>query len=61
MRNLVKMKDFLSFLTVEVKRDAKCFGSDNGWTQYRGDNNLIITGGWFKGVEYLDSLQYKKI
>jgi len=59
-KNLIKMKLFLSFLTVKVKRNISCFGSDTGWTEYVGENDLIITGGIYKNIEYLDSIQYKK-
>ena len=59
-KNPILMEVFLSFLTVEVKKDEECWGAENGWTQYNGENNLIVRGGVVKGVEYLDSLQYGK-
>lgn len=59
-KNLIKMEDFFSFLTVELKKSTSHLGHDMGWTEYNGDNNLIVGGGWFNGVEYLDSLKYKK-
>lgn len=59
-KNSIKMKDFLSFLTVEVIKSTDHLGYGNGWTRYNGENNLIIGGGKVGGVEYLDSLQYEK-
>lgn len=59
-KNLVRMDLFLSFLTVELEKSNSHLGRDMGWTEYRGDNNLIVSGGWINGVEYLDSLKYKK-
>ena len=60
LNTLIPMKLFLSFLTVKVERNEKCCGYINGWTEFIGDNNLIIRGGIYKGVEYLDLLSYKK-
>ena len=59
-KNPIKMKDFLSFLTVDVVRSRDHLGCENGWTQHHADDNLIIGGGMVGGVEYLDSLRYKK-
>ena len=59
-KNPILMEVFLSFLTVEVKKDEKCWGSENGWTQHTGENNLVVRGGVVNRVEYLDSLQYGK-
>lgn len=59
-KNPVKMKDFMSFLKVSVEKTTNHLGYANGWTRYHGENNLIITGGWVGGIEYLDALQYKK-
>jgi len=49
---------FLSFLTVETERNETCLGSSNGWTQHRGPNGLIVSGGFVGGVELLNSVQY---
>jgi hypothetical protein len=59
-KNPIKMDEFLSFLTVSVTKSKNHFGVDTGWTQYNGDDNLIITGGVVGRVEYLDHLQYGK-
>jgi hypothetical protein len=48
----------LSFLTVETERNKTCLGSSNGWTQHRGPNGLIVSGGFVNGVELLNSVQY---
>jgi hypothetical protein len=58
-KNPIPMKLFLSFLTVEVKKLSDFLGSCSGWTQYKGDNGLVITGGIVK-VEYLDNIIYGK-
>lgn len=59
-KNPIKMGDFLSFLTIETERGTGHLGHDNGWTRHYGDNDLIVGGGFVKGVEYLDTLQYGK-
>ena len=59
-KNPIRMKEFLSFLTVEVDRCTDHLGYSNGWTQYRGGDGLIIGGGIVGDVEYLDRLEYKK-
>lgn len=59
-KNPVRMDEFMSFLTVQVKRSHDHLGSDNGWTKLIGENNFEITGGIVGGVEYLDSIQYGK-
>ena len=56
--NPIKMKLFLSFLAVETTRSKSHLGSANGWTQYHGNNNLVIRGGLIEGVDYLDTIQY---
>lgn len=59
----IKMRKFLSFLNVEVVQVEKGFiGCDNGWTQYVGDDCLIIKGGkvFELGGEYLSSIEYGK-
>jgi len=56
----IPMKLFLSFLTVETKKETEFLGSCTGWTQYTGENNLVITGGIVNRTEYLDSILYGK-
>jgi hypothetical protein len=56
----IPMKLFLSFLTVETKKETKFLGSCTGWTQYTGENNLEITGGIVNRTEYLDHILYGK-
>lgn len=58
--NPIKVSEFLGFLTVPVEKSTDHLGSSTGWTQYNGENGLIVSGGWVRGVEYLDSLQYGK-
>ena len=59
-KNPIDMDLFLYFLNVEVFPQTKFLGSSTGWTQYQGDNNLIITGGRIGSKHYLDSIQYGK-
>ncbi len=59
-KNPIQMKLFLSFLTVETYKQREFLGSCTGWTQYTGDNNLIINGGIVSGIEYLENLIYGK-
>ena len=54
----IPMKLFLSFLTVETKKETDFLGSCTGWTQYTGENKLVITGGIVNGNEYLDHIIY---
>lgn len=57
--NPIKMSKFLSFLNVEVIKNEKCRGADNGWTEYKGENGLIIHGGVVRPeMEYLDCVEY---
>lgn len=56
----IPMGLFLSFLTVDVVRSKEHLGSYNGWTLFTGEDNLQIGGGVVNGVEYIDSLRYKK-
>ena len=56
----IEMKLFLSFLTVETKKETDFLGSCNGWTKYTGENNLVITGGIVNRNEYLDHIRYGK-
>ena len=58
-KNPIKMELFLSFLTVDVERSTKHFGSSTGWTLLKGDDDLNIGGGVISGVEYLDSIKYR--
>lgn len=57
-KNLIPMDIFKSFLLVDIELIPKHLGSDTGWTLYKGDNDLRINGGVFRGVEYLESIQY---
>ena len=59
-KNPVPMKLFLSFLTIQTQKQTDFLGSCNGWTQYTGDNRLVISGGIVNGKEYLDHILYKK-
>jgi len=60
-KNPIKMDTFISFLTVETEISRDHLGAWNGWTQrFNNDLNLIIGGGIVNGVNYLDSIQYKK-
>jgi len=57
----IKMKDFLSYLTIETVATTDHLGYSYGWTQrVNKAKELIIKGGIIKGVEYLDSLKYGK-
>jgi len=59
--NPIKMKLFLSFLTIDVERITDHLGSCTGWTKLiNKEHKLEIGGGIVSGVEYLDSLRYKK-
>ena len=60
-KDLIEMKTFLSFLTIDVELIKEHLGASTGWTKYNNQNiNLIIKGGVFNGVEYLESLEYGK-
>lgn len=59
-KNPIRMDLFLSFITVETKREKDFFGSDNGWTLLVGNDGLEIGGGVISGVEYVDKLKYKR-
>lgn len=55
---VIRMNVLKSFLIVDVK-PYNGLGSDNGWTYYKNDTGtLIIQGGYYKGVEWLDSIKY---
>lgn len=59
--NLVRMDLFKSFITIELTASTNHLGASNGWTEYYNkEHKLIIHGGWFKGVEWIDSIQYGK-
>lgn len=59
--NPIRMDIFISFLTIPIKRNEKCFGCDTGWTERTNkDSGLIIKGGIIKGIEYLESIKYGK-
>jgi len=55
----IEMALFLSFLTVDVTKSNNHIGSCNGWTQYHGDDNLVISGAIVNRGEYLDGIKYK--
>ena len=60
-KHLIPISKLCSFLDVEIERSTgDWLGKDTGWTIWVGENNLIVKGGWFKGEEYLDSIQYKE-
>jgi hypothetical protein len=56
----VRMDLFLSFLTNELTRSSEHLGHCNGWTRLFGDDDLEVGGGMVGGVEYLDTLQYRR-
>jgi hypothetical protein len=57
-KNPVPMSKFLSFIACEIEKQTGHIGESTGWTLYKGENNLTISGGIVNGVEYLDSIQY---
>lgn len=59
-KHQIKMVQFLSFLTVTVKRSEQHLGSYTGWTLLLGTEGLKIGGGKVRDVEYLNSLEYQK-
>lgn len=57
----VRMDLFKSFLTIPVEKQTGHLGECTGWTKYCNDeHNLNIGGGIVNGVDYLDSIQYRK-
>tara|TARA_R100000951_G_scaffold31654_1_gene27100 strand:- start:84 stop:542 length:459 start_codon:yes stop_codon:yes gene_type:complete len=55
----IAMKDFLRFLSVKTSISRSNLGKDSGWTErYNQEENLVITSGTLRGVEYLDSIQF---
>jgi len=61
-KKCIEMNLFLSFLTIDVDRRQDHLGYSTGWTKLTNEKQeLIIKGGILSGgVEYLDSIQYKK-
>ena len=54
------MDQFLSFITVKLNK-TDGLGSDMGWSYRKNDTGtLIIQGGGYKGVEWLDCIRYGK-
>lgn len=59
--NPIRMEQFMSFLKVPVVKIKDSLGSSTGWTRYENEEiGLVICGCSVRGVEYLDSIQYKK-
>lgn len=55
---VIRMDILKSFLTVDIN-PCDGLGSDNGWTYYKNNTGiLIIQGGCYKGVEWLDNIKY---
>ena len=60
-KNPIKMKTFLSFLTIETTvPEGDWLGKCRGWTRIHGEGGLDITGGIVGGIEYLDHILYGK-
>ncbi len=58
-KNPIPMKQFLQFLTVKTKISRSNLGRCNGWIErYNEEEKLVITGGTFRGVEYLNSIEF---
>jgi len=58
-KNPIRMKQFLSFLTVPVMRSHDHFGHENGWTLLENEKTfLVVGGGVINNVEYLNTLQF---
>jgi len=58
--NPIKMELFKSFLIVNIEKSKNNLGVGNGWTEHKGNDDLIIKGGIVNNIEYLDSIQYKR-
>ena len=57
---VIRMDQFLSFITVKLNK-TDGLGSDMGWSYRKNDTGtLIIQGGGYKGVEWLDCIRYGK-
>lgn len=57
---VIRMDVFKPFITVETK-PCDGLGSDNGWSYYENNTGtLIIQGGCYKGVGWLDNIRYGK-
>ena len=53
------MDKFLQYLTVKTKLSRKNLGFDNGWRKRHNESeNLVITGGVMRGVEYLNAIEF---
>ncbi len=60
-KNPIKMELFLSFLNIGTERSTEHLGNCTGWTKLTNkEHKLEIGGGVVNGIEYLDSLRYKK-
>ena len=60
-KNPIKMYQFLSFLKVKLEKSTGFLGETNGWTQrINKDWNLRVGGGIVGGIEWLDSIQFRK-
>ena len=60
-KNPIEMQLFLSFLIIDTERSTDHLGSCTGWTKLTNKKHkLEIGGGVVNGIEYLDSLRYKK-
>ena len=57
---VIRMDQFLSFITVKLNK-TDGLGSDMGWSYRKNDTgSLIMQGGWYKEVEWLDCIKYGK-
>lgn len=60
-KNPIPMDLFLSFLTIPTEISRNHLGSSNGWTKrFNTEHSLEISGGIVGGVNYLDSIIYRK-
>jgi hypothetical protein len=57
-KNPIELEKFLSFLTVDTTLHKNNLGYSRGWRERSGSNNLVIKSGIYKGVEYLDNIEY---
>ena len=56
---MIPMELFLSFITVPLERSQNHLGSYNGWTKlFNKEHALEISGGVYKGKEWLADIQY---
>ena len=57
-KNPIPMEKFLQFLTVKTKLSSRLRGN-SGWRErYNESENLVITGGIMRGVEYLNTIEF---